>query len=160
TLEREPNVKQTPARPRTPTIRGGPMRPCHRGRRRFAPAAFLASLWLVAAGPAGAGVPGTTLHVFAATSLSEAFGDLAASFERAAPGPSVELNLAGSQELAAQIQQGMAADVFAADHRRWIDYTRALGLLAEEPRLFARNTLVVVTPRMNPGNVYQLQDLS
>jgi len=137
------------------------MRPCTRGRRRFSPAALLAGIWLAAAAPAGAGrLPGATLHVFAATSLSEAFGDLARSFEQAHPGTSVELNLAGSQELAAQIQQGDAADVFAVDHRRWIDYTRAVGLLAEEPRLFARNVMVVVTPRMNPGNVYQLQDLS
>src|SRR5262245_32547828 len=123
-------------------------------------AALLASLGLAAAMPARAGnLPGRTLHVFAASSLGEAFSDLAAAFERANPGTSVELNLAGSQQLAGQIQQGAAADVFAADHRRWIDYARAQGLLASEPQLFARNVLLFVTPRMNPGNIFQAQDV-
>jgi molybdate transport system substrate-binding protein len=136
------------------------MRSSMRALRMAGRAALLAGAGLaVAAAAHSGGLPGSTLHVFAATSLGETFSDLAAAFEKAHPGTSVELNLAGSQQLAAQIQQGAPADVFAADHRRWIDDTRAAGLLAGDPQLFARNVLVGVTPRMNPGNVYQFQDL-
>src|SRR5262249_56590653 len=44
--------------------------------------------------------PGPTLNVFAAASLADAFGDLAAAFETAHPGTPLPLNPAGSQHIA------------------------------------------------------------
>lgn len=118
-----------------------------------------ATIFLVS--PALAARPaGPTLHVFAAGSLAEAFGDLATGFEKAHPGATVRLNLAGSQQLATQMEQGAAADVFASADERWMDYARAHQLLAGDSRLFARNLLVVVVPRTNPARIGKLEDLA
>ncbi|HMG57905.1 MAG TPA: extracellular solute-binding protein, partial [Kofleriaceae bacterium] len=54
------------------------------------------------------------ITVFAAASLREAFEDLAKTFESKSPGVKVRVNLAGSQELRTQIENGARADVFAA----------------------------------------------
>ena len=103
---------------------------------------------------------GPTLHVLAAASLADAFGELARGFEKAHAGTTVQLNLAGSQQLATQMQQGAAADVFASADQRWMDYAREHELVSGEARLFARNLLVVVVPRTNPARIGKLEDLS
>ncbi len=113
-----------------------------------------------AAPPAHATASGATLRVFAAASLADGFGDLAKRFETAHPGVRVQLNLAGSQQLASQIAMGAPADVFASADERWMDDAKKHGLLAGEPRLFARNRLVAIVPRTNPGRIARLQDLS
>ena len=59
-------------------------------------------------------VQNRTLNVFAAASLKEAFSSIARRFEATRPGLAVRLNFAGSQTLAAQINQGAPADVFAS----------------------------------------------
>jgi len=102
----------------------------------------------------------TSLHVFAAASLAEAFEEIANEFERAHPEARVQLNLAGSQQLATQIEQGAAADVFASADRRWMDYLVEHDLVAGEPAVFARNRLVVIVPRTNPARIGRLQDLA
>jgi molybdate transport system substrate-binding protein len=55
-----------------------------------------------------------TLNVFAAASLKEALTSIAHDFEIGHPSITVKLNFAGSQTLAAQINQGAPADVFAS----------------------------------------------
>ena len=104
--------------------------------------------------------PSPTLRVFAAASLADAFREIAREFERAHPGFSVQLNLAGSNQLAAQLEQGAMADVFASADPRWMDHVGSLSLLAGEPALFARNRLVVCVPRTNPARIERLQDLA
>lgn len=101
-----------------------------------------------------------TLQVFAAASLSEAFTEIGHRLESQQPGLAVRINLAGSQQLAAQIEQGAVADVFASADERWMGHVRDRGLLAGEPRVFARNRLVVIVPRTNPARIRRLQDLS
>jgi len=64
--------------------------------------------------------PGSTLRVFAAASLADALGELAGAYEKTHVGIAVQLNLAGSQQLATQIEQGAAADVFASADQRWM----------------------------------------
>jgi molybdate transport system substrate-binding protein len=108
----------------------------------------------------GAAQERTTLTVFAAASLSDAFGEIAREFERVRPGINVRLNLAGSQQLAAQIEQGASADVFAAADERWMGYVRERRLVAMEPLVFARNRLVAIVPRTNPARIRRLQDLA
>src|SRR5438552_9394484 len=61
----------------------------------------------VASAPAAPG----TLNVFAAASLTLAFGDIGKGFEAANPGIKVTFNFAGSNDLAAQIGKGAPADV-------------------------------------------------
>jgi molybdate transport system substrate-binding protein len=100
----------------------------------------------VIAGPAAAAARPTVL---AAASLTEAFKKIA---------PSARFSFAGSDTLAFQIGQGAPADVFAAASPKYPDdlYRRHLVL---EPRVFATNTLVLVVPRSNPGNITAVGDI-
>jgi len=111
-------------------------------------------------GFAHAAPPRQTLRVFAAASLADAFGDLARLLEKERPGLVVRTNFAGSQQLAAQLEQGAQADVFAAADERWMDRVRALGLVAGEPAIFARNWLVAIVPATNPARIRSLRDLA
>lgn len=111
--------------------------------------------------PAAAAVEAQqTLTVFAAASLTEAFTAIGKSFESSHPGVQVQFNFAGSQVLATQIEQGARADVFASADQRWIRYAEDKKLLTNAPVLFARNRLVVVLPKSNPGAIDKLQDLA
>jgi molybdate transport system substrate-binding protein len=87
------------------------------------------------------------LSVFAAASLTESFTAIARTFEGAHPGIHVDLQFAGSQSLATQINQGAPADVFASAA------PADLEKVAYDPhtrRIFAVNRLVVVTPATAP----------
>jgi molybdate transport system substrate-binding protein len=101
-----------------------------------------------------------TLTVFAAASLGDAFGDLGKLVERSRPGLSIRFNFAGSQQLAAQLELGAPADVFASADERWMRFALDRGLVAGVPKVFARNRLVVVVPTSNPGRIERLQDLA
>jgi molybdate transport system substrate-binding protein len=104
--------------------------------------------------------PKHELQVFAAASLADAFGEIGRVFERSREGPVVRLNLAGSQQLAAQLAQGAVADVFASADERWMEDVRSCGLLLGDAAPFARNRLVVIVPRTNPARIGRLQDLA
>jgi molybdate transport system substrate-binding protein len=90
------------------------------------------------------------LLVFAASSLTDAFSEIARSFEQAHPGVRIELEFAGSQVLRTQIEHGAPADLFAS-----ADSTHARALAAakllDEPVRFAGNSLVVVSRAEAPG---------
>jgi molybdate transport system substrate-binding protein len=118
--------------------------------------------WLVAAclPRAVAAENGETLTVFAAASLSDAFAEIGHALEQQRPGLTVRFNFAGSQQLAAQIEQGARADVFASADERWMSYVRDRHLVAGEPTVFARNTLVVIVPKANPARIGTLRDLA
>ena len=102
----------------------------------------------------------STLNVYAAASLTEAFQELGQSLEQAHPGLTVRFNFAGSQQLALQLEQGAPADVFASADQRWMDYVVQKSQVAGEPAVFARNRLVVITPRANPARIGRLEDLA
>ena len=101
-----------------------------------------------------------SVTVFAAASLTEAFTAIGKSFEKAHPGVTVQFNFAGSQILATQLEQGAKADVFASADQRWIKYADDKKLLSAPAVMFARNRLVVVLPKSNPGGIESLQDLA
>jgi molybdate transport system substrate-binding protein len=98
--------------------------------------------------------------VFAASSLSDAFGEMAQDFERENPGVGVRLNFAGSSTLAAQIQQGAPADVFASADEAQMRSVRQAGLAAAEPVTFALNREAVIVPDENPADIQSFGDLS
>lgn len=102
----------------------------------------------------------STVTVFAAASLQQPFEELARRFESEHAGTRVVLNLAGSQQLAAQLAMGAEADVFASADERWMDDVKGKGLLAGEPVVFAHNTVVAIVPRANPARIMKLQDLA
>ncbi len=102
----------------------------------------------------------TTLQVFAAASLSDAFNELARKLEAQRPGLAVRINLAGSQQLVAQLEQGAAADLYASADERWMGYAKAQGLIEGDESTFAHNRLVVIVPKPNPARIGKLQDLA
>jgi len=107
-----------------------------------------------ASGPSGEVV------VLAAASLTAAFAEVALHIRDSHPQLTIVYSFAGSQALRTQLQQGAAADVFASAND--IQMQRALddGLMAGDPQVFARNTLVVVVPVDNPGRVTSFEDLA
>ena len=119
---------------------------------------------VLAVGSAAAGTPAsrekTTLQVFAAASVSDAFTEIGKLLEQRRPGLAVRLNFAGSQQLATQIEQGAAADVFASADQRWMAYATQRDLISNVPVTFARNSLVVIVPSTNPARIHRLQDLA
>lgn len=121
-------------------------------RARGLAAALTAMLFLLTAPGAGA----EELTVFAASSLREAFSDLAQLFEQQHEGTRVALQFAGSQELRVQIDNGAAADVFASADEKQMTL---LGALATRPQTFAHNQPVLIVPRDNPAGLRVFKDL-
>lgn len=102
---------------------------------------LLALLALAAAGCGDDGGDGDgPLTVAAAASLADAFE----AYGDALPGEQ-RFSFAGSDELAAQIRQGAAPDVYAAANTAFPEALAADGLV-ERPVAFARNELVVAVP--------------
>ena len=98
------------------------------------------------------------LRVFAASSLTEAFQELAGAFETAYPGIDVVPVFAGSQVLRLQIEQGARADVFASADQSHLDALVRAGLVTGG-RVFAGNELVVIVPRDNPAAITDFAEL-
>jgi molybdate transport system substrate-binding protein len=103
-------------------------------------------LVLVAGASASPGKP----RVFAATSLAGVL-------------PAIDRNatytFSGSSKLAAQIEAGASADVFASANTSDPADLYAKGLVSK-PVVFAHNTVVVIVPAKNPAHVHALADLA
>ena len=101
------------------------------------------------------------LYVYAAASLTEAFGEIGPAYESAHPGVALVFNFAGSQQLAQQIDQGAAADVFASANQLQMNVLVRDGKVKQDSvRTFAHNRLVVIYPIDNPAGLTSLQDLA
>ena len=107
---------------------------------------------------ARAGLEGT-ITVFAAASLTDAFGEAADDFMAAHPGVTVELNLAASSALREQILAGAPSDVFASAITSNMDQVVDAGAAAD-PEIFAHNSLEIVVPAGNPADVDGLDDFA
>lgn len=138
-----------------------------RGRRGVARLAavplLLASVAALAAG-CGSGHTSASsasslaeIKVFAAASLTEAFGKIATEFTAVHPNVKVAFNFAGSQTLATQIQQGAPADVFASASKANMDVVASL---VDTPKTFAGNRLEIVVAKGNPKHISDLADLA
>jgi molybdate transport system substrate-binding protein len=123
-------------------------------------AVLLLAIALLAAACGGARDGGSggraELRVFAAASLTAAFGRLGDRFT-AANGTKVTFNFAGSQALATQIRQGAPADVFASADLANMDKVKDL---VATPQAFAGNLLQIVVEKGNPKGVEGLGDLA
>ena len=98
------------------------------------------------------------LTVLAASSLTAVFSRLARLFSAQEPDARLELSFAGTDTLAAQIEQGAPADVFAGASTKYSNHLVEMKLI-EDPLPFCTNRLVVVTPPENPAHVTTLTDL-
>jgi molybdate transport system substrate-binding protein len=120
----------------------------------------LALLLLTPARPAVQARETQTLTVFAAASLTDAFGDIATGFEAAHSGVKVVFNFGGSSTLAAQLAEGAPADVFASANGKQMGVARRAGRIADPMHVFAGNRLVVAVPADNPAHIQSLHDLA
>jgi molybdate transport system substrate-binding protein len=124
-------------------------------------AAALAAAGCGGGGSSGGGSStptGGTLNVFAAASLTEAFTQLARTYQSDHPGWTVRLNFAGSDQLAAQIEQGVPADVYAAANPKYPEQLQGKNLLGDTTN-FATNSLVLIVPPDNPAHITSVDDL-
>jgi molybdate transport system substrate-binding protein len=94
--------------------------------------------------------------VFAAASLTDAFNELASEFRKANPSVEVVFNFAGSPTLRTQLEQGARADIYASADTTQMDLAIESGVVAGNPKVFARN---LITPRENPGKIVDVRDL-
>jgi molybdate transport system substrate-binding protein len=100
------------------------------------------SLAVCACGDSSGAASGTgTLTVSAASSLKKPLTDYGAHFA----GARVRLSFAGSDQLAAQIRQGVKPDVFAAANTKLPEALFAEGKVGK-PVVFAGNRLVIAVP--------------
>src|SRR5579864_4925390 len=90
------------------------------------------------------------ITVYAAASLTNVFPQIDST---------PKYSFGGSNTLAAQIQLGAPADVFASANTAIPAALHAKGLV-ETPVDFTRNTLVIVVPRSNPARVRSIYDLT
>lgn len=104
--------------------------------------------------------PGGTLTIFAASSLTDAFGELAGTFEEQNPGAEVRASFESSSTLLTQIRHGAPADVFVPAAEEEMDAADKDGLVAGEPEVFVKNREVVMVPADNPADVRSLRDLA
>jgi molybdate transport system substrate-binding protein len=108
----------------------------------------------------GGGGREATLTVLAASSLTDAFGELERTFEERNPGVEVRQSFESSSTLLTQIQQGAPADVFASAAEEEMDAAVEDGLVAGEPEVFVRNREVVMVPEENPAEIESVRDLA
>lgn len=102
----------------------------------------------------------TTLTVYAAASLTDAFKEIGAGFQHSHANVTVTFNFAGSQQLEQQIAQGATADVFASASTKYMDAAIQAGIVAGgAQKTFVRNRLIVIVPKNNPAHIQTLQDL-
>ena len=91
-----------------------------------------------------------TITVYAAASLTNVFPQIDSG---------AKYSFGGSNTLAAQIQLGAPADVFASANTSLPQQLFQKGLCTQ-PVVFTRNTLVLIVPKSNPGGIHSVYDLT
>lgn len=99
----------------------------------------------------------TTLRVAAAASLTDSFEEIAEAYEAEHDDVTIELQFAGSSDLATQIENGAELDVFASADEANMD--KVEDAVDGEPTIFATNTLTLITAPGNPQDITGLDDL-
>ena len=100
----------------------------------------------------------TTITVGAASSLTEVLVTIGDEFMAANPDTTVTFSFAGSSAIAEQIRSGAPLDAFASAGTSSMEPLATEGLVTNVTA-FATNTLIIATPRGNPGGVTGLADL-
>jgi molybdate transport system substrate-binding protein len=109
-------------------------------------------------GPTSAASGGIT--VLAAASLSNAFKEVGTAFKAANPGTEVTFSFAGSNDLAAQVNEGAPSDVFASADQNNMKKVTDAGNTQGEPVIFATNLLEIMVAPGNPKGITGVADLA
>jgi molybdate transport system substrate-binding protein len=130
--------------------------------RRATCTAVLIGLLATACAGSNASTGGTRgpieITVGAAASLSRAFPRIAQVLHRRDPDLSVRFTFGGTDQIAAQIEQGAPVDVFAGASTKYGDQLKSDRLI-EAPVAFATNRLMLVVPTSNPARIASGRDL-
>jgi molybdate transport system substrate-binding protein len=111
------------------------------------------------ASPAGNGP--VRLTVLAAASLTGAFAEIAAAFEAENDGVEILYSFGASSQLAAQLVEGVPADVFASANWAQMEVVIAAGRIAAGSAApFVSNRLTAIVPADNPAGIETLEDLA
>lgn len=107
---------------------------------------------------------GVTIRVFTAASLADAMTEMSDAFaevHRTGEGGelSVELNVAGSATLREQILAGAPGDVFVSANEQIMEDVAAAGELHGSAQAVAGNSMALIMPPDNPGDVAAVADL-
>jgi molybdate transport system substrate-binding protein len=130
--------------------------------RRVLSLVLLLGIVGTACGTSSANAPSSSpvkLTVLGAASLTKVFPQIGALFTRSNPGVSFAWSFGGTDQLAAQIQQGARADVFASASTKYGDQLAEGGQIGRYT-IFCTNQLVLITPAANPAAITSLQDLA
>lgn len=101
--------------------------------------------------------PKVELTVLAAASLTDVFEEAGKAYEKENAGTTLKFSFAGSQELAAQVNQGSPADVLVtADTKTMDDLKGETG----KASIIAKNRLVIAVGEGNPEKISELGDLT
>lgn len=99
--------------------------------------------------------------VSAASSLTNAFRELAAGYKAQYPGSKVALNFGASGALLQQLAKGAPVDVFASADQETMDVAQQQGLVKPADRHdFVRNTLVLIVPSDSTAAIRSLEDVT
>ena len=101
-----------------------------------------------------------TLTVFAASSLTDAFGEIGNNFKAAHSGVDVVFNFGSSSTLATQLTEGAAADIFASANATQMQVAVTGKRIAGAPKTFAKNRLILIVPTDNPAKIQTLHDVA
>jgi molybdate transport system substrate-binding protein len=88
---------------------------------------------------------GDSIELWAAASLADVLGEIAATWSRTS-GIEVRGNYAATSLLARQLAEGGEADIFVSADREWMDYLIERRRVAGQPVDLAGNRLVVIAP--------------
>ncbi|HEV8671694.1 MAG TPA: molybdate ABC transporter substrate-binding protein [Candidatus Limnocylindria bacterium] len=136
---------------------------------KLRPALLVAALAMASCGggapdarsPTGSTVPPRgTLTVFAASSLTDAFGHAGDELTRTYPGTRLVFNYGSSSTLATQITNGAPADVFASADETSLQKVIEASLVDGSAAIFATNRLQIVVAPGNPKRIASLADLA
>ena len=108
----------------------------------------------------GASADAVDLTISAAASLTDAFKEIGAAFQKHVAGVNVVFNFGSAGALATQIEQGAPVDVFAPASDSDMDRLQDKGLIvAGTRRLFAGNSMIVIVPSDSRLRIRSLADL-
>lgn len=97
--------------------------------------------------------------VLAASSLTEAFGEITQQVEKDHPDVEVRISFAASSTIVQQVNQHVDADVIALADQTSATRLSSSVVGSAQPTVFASNHLIIVTPPKNPGHVVDLLSL-
>ena len=110
--------------------------------------------------PASSGGLSGSIQVFMGSSLTKAFTEFANEFQNAHPGTTIKLNPGSSTTLAAQIQSGAGADVFASADTKNMQKLQDGGQVTATPTVFAKNQMEIAVAPGNPKKITTVADLA